>query len=90
MKMIVVNIDDAISSDLSEELIGANYRVTHLAATGGFLRGGSTTLMIGVQDHFLQDALNLVRNKIKNHPNYEKECTTIYVLKVKNFNQFYS
>jgi uncharacterized protein YaaQ len=80
MKMIVVNTEDSISGDLSRELINHDFRVTNLSATGGFFRGGITTLMIGIQDHLLEDALTLIKEKTKNHPDYKKECTTIYVL----------
>jgi len=87
MKMIVANIGDTVSSDLSESLIKANYRVTQLAATGGFLRGGATTLMIGVEDDLVQDALEMIRNTIKNHPSYVENVATIYVLKVNKYNR---
>lgn len=84
MKMIVVNVDDSVSGELSKTLIEASYRVTRLAATGGFLRGGATTLMIGVEDDLVDRALEIIRVKIKNHPNHEKDSASIYVLKVKN------
>lgn len=89
MKMILANTDDAVSSDLSDSLIQANYRVTHLAATGGFLRGGATTLMIGVEDELVEEALKIIRQYIKNHPNYEKDIATIYVLDVNNYNRLF-
>lgn len=90
MKMIIANIDDSISADILENLIDANFRVTQLASTGGFLRGGATTLMIGVEDNLVQNALDVLRNNILNHPTYEENMATLYVLKVRNFNRLFS
>ena len=90
MKMIMVNLDGSISGDLSRELIKANFRVTHLGSSGGFLRSGVSTLMIGVEDDLLQDALILIRDKIRKHPDYEENCGTIYVLKSKIVNEIHS
>ena len=87
MKMIIANIDDAISGDITKILIDANYRVTQLAATGGFLRGGATTLMIGVEDDFVQDVLGVLRDNILKHPSYEENIASLYVLKVRNSNR---
>ena len=50
MKLIiaVVNNDDA--SNLNIALMKEGLQVTKLATTGGFLRAGNTTLMIGCED----------------------------------------
>lgn len=90
MRMIIANIDDSISADILENLINANFRVTQLAATGGFLRGGATTLMIGVEENLVKNALEVLRENILNHPDYEENIATIYVLKVRNFNRLVS
>ncbi len=87
MRMIIANIDDSLCGDLSEILINANYRVTRLAATGGFIFGGATTLMIGVEDELVKEALQIIRDNIKNHPDYKENIATIYVLKVRNYNR---
>lgn len=85
MKMIVTIVSDSISSDLSETLIDADYRVTSLTTTGSFFHSGATTLMIGVEDELVQDALQIIRKTVNNHPNYEENSATIYVLNVKNY-----
>ena len=50
MKLIiaVVNNDDA--NNLNTALMKEGLQVTKLATTGGFLRAGNTTLMIGCED----------------------------------------
>jgi uncharacterized protein YaaQ len=43
------------------ELNKSGYRVTKLNSSGGFLRSGNTTLMIGVEDEHLEDVLAIIR-----------------------------
>ncbi|NLG86326.1 MAG: hypothetical protein GX489_03825, partial [Firmicutes bacterium] len=50
MKMIVAVVQDQDASQLLQKLLSSNYRATRLATTGGFLRQGNTTLMIGAED----------------------------------------
>ena len=65
MKLIlaIVSNDDsgAVSSALTEE----NYQVTRLATTGGFLRAGNTTLIIGCDDDKVEHAINLIGQESK-------------------------
>lgn len=61
MKLIFAIINDEDSSRLMAELNKANFRVTKLSSTGGFLRAGNTTLLIGVEEDDLDFALEIVR-----------------------------
>ena len=85
MKMIIVIVEDHFSDATSNTLVKANFRVTRLASTGGFLREGATTLMVGVEDNQLDTALELIREQIPLSSNPEKIHATIYVLNVKDF-----
>ena len=48
MKLIIAIVQDEDSSRLVSNLMNEGYSVTKLATTGGFLRAGNTTLLIGV------------------------------------------
>lgn len=61
MKLILAIVNDEDSSRLVSELNNANFRVTKLSSTGGFLRSGNTTLLIGVEQRELDLALEIVR-----------------------------
>lgn len=61
MKLILAIVNDEDTSRLVSELNKAGYRVTKLSSTGGFLRSGNTTLIIGVDESELEDALAIVR-----------------------------
>lgn len=60
MKMIVAVVQDQDASQLLQKLLSSNYRATRLATTGGFLRQGNTTLMIGAEDDKVEDVLHLI------------------------------
>lgn len=61
MKLVYSIVQDEDSPRLMAELNKAGYRVTKLNSSGGFLRSGNTTLMIGVEDEKLEDVLNVIR-----------------------------
>ncbi len=50
MKLVLAVIQDADASTLMRVLKEQAFDVTKLASTGGFLREGNTTLMIGLDD----------------------------------------
>ena len=47
MKLIIAIVQDEDASRLVNQLMKAGIGVTKLATTGGFLRAGNTTLLIG-------------------------------------------
>ena len=61
MKLILAVIRDIDSESVIRTLIKAGYRVTRLASTGGFLRRGNMTLMIGVNEGDEQKVIDLMR-----------------------------
>ena len=61
MKMIMAVVQDKDSALLSDELVEANIRATKLSSSGGFLRAGNTTFMIGVEDGQVEEVLNLIK-----------------------------
>jgi len=85
MKMIMAIMEDHFSDATSSVLVKENFRVTRLASTGGLLREGATTLMVGVEDEKLDTALELIREQIPPSDDQSKIRVTIYVLSVKDF-----
>ena len=59
MKMIIVILKDHLTDALTEALTGAQYRVTRIASTGGFLRSGTTTMLVGLEDAQVDPAIAL-------------------------------
>jgi uncharacterized protein YaaQ len=87
MKLIITIISDNDNESVSQALIGGGFRVTRIASTGGFLRKGSSTLMIGVNDERVEDAIDVIRNHTApvNDPMLKR--ATIFVIHVENFTQ---
>ena len=65
MKMIVAIVQDEDSSRLISALMNDGFGVTKLATTGGFLRAGNTTLLIGVDDERFDACLAIIEKLCK-------------------------
>lgn len=62
MKLIMAVIQDKDSNRLSNALIEHNFRATKLASTGGFLKSGNTTFIIGTEDIRVEKALQIIKD----------------------------
>ncbi len=62
MKLLIAIVQDEDASKLIGALMSGGYGVTKLATTGGFLRAGNTTLLIGVDDDRLEGAMSVIEN----------------------------
>ena len=58
MVMAIINADDAQS--VISNLTKAGFSITKLATTGGFLKTGNTTILVGVEDDKLDDVLAII------------------------------
>ncbi len=65
MKLVIAIVQDEDSSRLVGALMNEGYSVTKLATTGGFLRAGNTTLLLGVEDDRLQGAMDVIEKICK-------------------------
>ena len=61
MKLMFAVIRDKDANSAIDALAEAHIGVTKLATTGGFLRDGNTTLMIGAEDRQVDDILVILR-----------------------------
>lgn len=60
MKLIVAIINKDDSADLTAKLNKAGFMSTKLSTTGGFLRAGNVTLLIGTEEEKVDDCLNIM------------------------------
>lgn len=87
MKLILAVIRDIDSEPVIRTLIKAGYRVTRLASTGGFLRRGNMTLMIGVEEDEEQKVIDLMKEAV-GKPEKEQHRVTLFVLNATGSEQF--
>mgnify|MGYP000988656793 FL=1 len=65
MKLIVAIVQDQDAISLIDDLTDVKYRVTKLASTGGFLKSGNTTLLIGVEEDEVEEVISIVDRNCK-------------------------
>lgn len=65
MKLVICIVQDQDSGSLIDDLTERKFRVTKLATTGGFLKAGNTTLLIGVDDEQVDDVIKLIDDNCK-------------------------
>lgn len=61
MQLVIAVIQDKDMQRLLSVLTKAGFRATKLASTGGFLRDGNTTLLMGVDDHEVDRVVDLIK-----------------------------
>ena len=88
MKLIIAILRDSDNDTVSNALTQANFRVTYVASTGGFLRKGQSTLMIGVEDDLAEQALDIIRQHVTRATENDARHSIIFVLPVAQFHHF--
>jgi len=87
MKLIITIIPDFDNEQVSQALIKDNFRVTRIASTGGFLRRGSSTLMIGIPDEKVDQAIQVIHENLSPATDSTSNRATLFVLDVEKFVQ---
>lgn len=65
MKLIVAVVQDQDSNRLSTALTKNDFRATKLASTGGFLRSGNTTFLIGTEEALIDKLLGIIKENCR-------------------------
>lgn len=60
MKLVLAIVSNDDSSSVSSALNKENFQVTKLATTGGFLKAGNTTMIIGCEDNQVEHCLEII------------------------------
>jgi uncharacterized protein YaaQ len=86
MKMIIVIVKDQDADGVTQSLTAEDFRVTRIASTGGFLRSGVATLLIGVEEADVEAAIRVLRGSLGESKPGEKRAT-LFVVPVEKFEQ---
>ena len=86
MKMIIAILRDNDLDPVTQALTAASFRVTRIASTGGLLRRGVATLLVGVEDNQVDAAIRIMKEKCSPSAEGEKRAT-VFVVPVENFTQ---
>jgi uncharacterized protein YaaQ len=79
MKLIMAIVQDKDSNRLANEFIDANIRATKLSSTGGFLKAGNSTFIIGIEDERVEEALGLIKKTCQSRKQYVSTPMTLDV-----------
>jgi uncharacterized protein YaaQ len=86
MKLMIVIVRDIDEENVIQMLVKDNYRVTRMASTGGFLRRGNVTMLIGVESDKVEAVFELLRQACRpGDPNHHR--ATVFVVDMPYFEQ---
>ena len=92
MKLIIAVVQNRDADAVVDALVAAEYRATRFASTGGFLRRGNTTIMIGVQDQQVDHVLDIVRDEAQARTEADSDvagqaAATLFVLDLEEYHR---
>jgi uncharacterized protein YaaQ len=87
MKLVVAIISDSDAMDVTDALVENDFRMTRIASTGGFLRRGNVTLLIGVEEDALDRLFETIQNACEAPERPREHKATIFVLPAEDFIQ---
>lgn len=61
MKLIIAILQDKDAIGAVAEINRRGFRATKLASTGGFLREGNTTILVGVEEHDVEQVVAVLK-----------------------------
>jgi uncharacterized protein YaaQ len=70
MKLVVAVIHDRDQKRTSDALLRAGYKFTKIASTGGFLREGNVTLLMGAEADEVENLLAIINDSCKTREQY--------------------
>ena len=86
MKLIIAIVRDTDDGPVVERLTGQGHRVTRVASTGGFLRRGNVTLLVGVEAQNVQPVIDVLRETCSPPPPGQYRAT-VFVVDAAHFEQ---
>jgi len=86
MKLIIAILRDHDADPVTQALTAAQFRVTRTSSTGGLLRRGVTTLLVGVDDLQVEAAIQVMKKACVPVGEGEKRAT-VFVVPVERFEQ---
>ncbi|GAB4574522.1 MAG: hypothetical protein Kow0077_21500 [Anaerolineae bacterium] len=86
-KFVLAIVDDRNARSVMESLVAHQYPVTRASSTGGFLRRGSVTFLIGVDEAQVESVLDVIRFACHVDADEGDFRATIFVLNATAFEQ---
>ena len=85
MKLVIIIAKDNDADTLTQAFTAGNFRVTRVASTGGFMRSGVVTMLLGVEDEQVDAAIKVAHTALP--ASGDKKRATLFVVPVQHFEQ---
>lgn len=70
MKLVIAVVQDKDKRKVMDALLEAGYKFTNVASTGGFLREGNVTFLIGVEPAQVPEVIKTIETSSKTREQY--------------------
>lgn len=87
MKMMIIIVRDSDADEVVSGLVSEGYRVTRMSSTGGFLKRGNVTLLVGVAGDKIDAVMDLLKQTCCPSEDKEQHRATIFVTDMPFFAQ---
>ncbi len=77
MKLLMTIVSSDDSRDVLDKLTKAGFRATVISTTGGFLREGNTTFFLGVDDHKIGQAIEILQSVCRRRTQWVSPLPTL-------------
>jgi uncharacterized protein YaaQ len=86
-KMLIAILQDEDTDRVTTALVEMGFRVTRIASTVGFLRQGKSTVMVGLPNEMVDQAIQIINNNCAPTIEPVLKRATVFVLNVEHFEQ---
>lgn len=91
MKLLLAIVEDDLAFEVAKELSEKGIRSTKLSSSGGFLKKGNTTLLVGIQDEQVDMTVATIRDTIAKNPTEDPDgnefAANIFILPISAYEQ---
>ncbi len=85
MKLMIAIVNDADYDKIARKLTDEQFRVTCIASTGGLFRRGSTTLLIGLEEEKINQAVEIIKENSTSGEGPGTHKAAIFTLNIKEY-----
>jgi uncharacterized protein YaaQ len=86
-KLIFAILRDHDATAVIDALVAANFRATRIASSGGFMRQGNTTLIIGTEADKVDTAIDVIKKACGPAPTDGSHRATLFVMNAARYEQ---
>jgi uncharacterized protein YaaQ len=96
LKLLIAIVHDEDAGKIIDEFTDNSLRITKLCSTGGFIKGGNTTLLCGLEDNQVGKAIIIIERNTQSRENVAKNPSgkisssraTIFVTNIERYAKF--